>query len=447
MKVAVVGGGIVGITSAWELAADGHDVTVFERRGSVAAEASFAHAGLVAPGRLTPWSAPGTARQVLGQLVGRHASVRLHGTPRPAELAWLWRWWRAGRARTAAAQRLRLHRLAAFSRQRLAALSGALKLDYERGDGCLVLLRTARDAEQARPGLAALAELGSRFESLDPAGCRAVEPGLGDETPLHGGVFLPDDEVGNCRQFALLLRTEAQQAGVRFRFHTEVQRIVAGAAPQLVHLHVPPDEASVLVSAESGPADAGDTVPMPLQAVTEGFDAVVVCNALASAALLRPHGVKLPMQAVHGYSVTAPLRRIDPHGEIGPRAAVIDERCQVAISRFGARVRVSGGVELGGAPNRHHADAVQALYRVLHDWFPGCARLGQAQVWKGARAMLPDGPPVLGPSGLRGVWLNLGHGGAGWALACGSARLVADAVAGRPASIDIEGLGLARLEA
>ncbi len=445
MKVAVIGAGIIGVTSAWELAADGHEVTVFERRGSVAAEASFANAGLVAPGYVAPWAAPGMPGKVLGQMFSKHAAVRVHATLRAGEVAWLWRWWRACRLRTYQTNRRRMQRLAEYSRKRLQTLTSTLRLDYERADGCLVLLRSPRDEALAQAGLAMLAANGQRFEVIDAAQCRAIEPGLGDETPLHRGIYLPDDEVGNCRQFATLLRTEAQRAGVRFRFHTEVQQIGAGPAPRLVHLHVPPAEASVLLNIVADTAAAHDTVPMPLQPITEGFDAIVVCAAMASRELLRPHGLKLPLHPVYGYSITAPLRRVDPHGEIGPRAALMDERYKVAISRLGARVRVAGTAEIGGTPSRHDPRAIQTLYKVLHDWFPGCARLSQAQVWKGARPMLPDGPPVLGASGVAGVWLNLGHGANGWALACGSARLLADSIAGRPAAIDIDGLGLARL--
>ena len=116
----------------------------------------------------------------------------------------------------------------------------------------------------------------------------------------------------------------------------------------------------------------------------------------------------------------------------GPRSALMDERYKVAISRLGTRVRVAGSAEIGGSATTHHEGSLDTLYKVLHDWFPGSARLSQAQRWKGARPMLPDGPPVLGRSGIDGVWLNLGHGSSGWALSCGSARLLADALAGRP---------------
>ncbi|MEO6409073.1 MAG: FAD-dependent oxidoreductase, partial [Burkholderiaceae bacterium] len=114
-------------------------------------------------------------------------------------------------------------------------------------------------------------------------------------------------------------------------------------------------------------------------------------------------------------------------------------------TRLGNRVRVAGGAEIGGTPEIHNAAALATLHKVLHDWFPGSAMVSQAQVWKGGRPMLPDGPPVLGRSGTDGIWLNLGHGASGWALACGSARVLADQIAGRPPAIDLEGLGIERL--
>ena len=164
MKIAVIGAGIIGVTTAYELSADGHQVTVFERRGSVAAETSFANAGVIAPGYVTPWAAPGMPGKVLGQMLRQHAPVRIRGLPLAA-LPWMWRWWRACRLRTYQANRLRMQRLAGFSRERLHELTRSLQLDYERGDGYLVLLRTAKDMAMAQPGLASLAELNTDRKS------------------------------------------------------------------------------------------------------------------------------------------------------------------------------------------------------------------------------------------------------------------------------------------
>jgi D-amino-acid dehydrogenase len=157
-------------------------------------------------------------------------------------------------------------------------------------------------------------------------------------------------------------------------------------------------------------------------------------------------GIRLPLAPVHGYSITAPLRHVDGYPHLGPSSAVMDERYKVAISRLGQRVRVAGSAELGGRLSHMNSGALQTLHKVLDDWYPGCAQQGQVQQWKGARPMLPDGPPVLGASGAAGVWLNLGHGSSGWALSCGSARIVADQLAGRPAAIDVTGLDISRLK-
>jgi len=423
MHVAVIGAGIVGVTTAYELATDGHRVTVYERRASVAEETSFANAGVVAPGYVAPWSAPGMTSKVIWHLLHRHAPVRL---ARPIGLAhwrWMWRWWQACRAPTSRANRERMYRLARYSQQRLGALGHDLRLEFEQRLGYLVLLRTPRDLALARDGLKLLAEMGVQFHLVGADKVRALEPGLNPGAELHAAVHLPDALVGNCRQFAHLLRHEAQRLGVDFRFQREVLALQPGSRPRVRH---------------RGSAS-------PEAPIDDGCDAVVVCAALGAPALLDALGLRLPLLAVHGYSITAPLREVDGQPLSGPHASVMDERYKVAISRLGQRVRVAGSAELGGRADRHHPAALATLYKVLDDWFPGCAQLAQAQPWKGARPMLPDGPPVLGASGAEGIWLNLGHGSSGWALSCGSARVLADLLARRSPAIDIEGLGLDRL--
>ena len=158
-----------------------------------------------------------------------------------------------------------------------------------------------------------------------------------------------------------------------------------------------------------------------------------MCAGAASTQLLQPLGQHLHIAPIYGYSVSALLR--EPLN--APRGALMDERYKVAISRLGQRVRVAGSAEIGGNPHIKRASAINTLYKVLQDWFPGAALMHQGvQEWKGARPMLADRPPLVGASGLPGVWLNTGHGSSGWALSCGSARLLADAIANQPAAIN-----------
>ena len=421
MNIAVVGAGIIGVTTAYELAADGHQVTVFERRGAVAEETSFANAGVIAPGAVTPWAAPGMPGKVARYLFSRHAPVRLCLPLTSADLGWMWKWWRACKLETYLANRARMQRLAFYSRERLHHLTEELKLDYDHSIGYMVLLRSQRDNQLAQPGLQVLRDAGVAFREIDALEARRLEPALNPDTPFLGAVHLPDDEVGNCRQFALQLKSEAQRLGVSFEFNSLVAPLD------------PAEPANLRIRTESS---------APRQ---QRFDAVVVCGGLDSTVLLRPLGLKLPLAAVHGYSISAPIR--EPLN--APRSALMDERYKVAISRLGNRVRVAGSAEIGGSPSVKRAAAIQTLYKVLHDWFPGAAQIrntgATVQEWKGARPMLPDGPPVLGATGIPGVWLNLGHGSSGWALSCGSARAVADLMGGRVPGVDIEGLGVERL--
>lgn len=421
MRVAVIGAGIVGVTTAYELAADGHQVTVYERRGAVAEETSFANAGVVAPGYVTPWAAPGMPSKVLRYLLSRHAPVKLAWPLTAGELHWMWQWWRACRLDTYLANRARLQRLAFYSRERLHWLTDALQLDYDRSPGYMVLLRSEKDQRLVQPGLQVLRDAGVSFREIDAEAARTVEPALNPDTPFVGAIHLPEDEAGNCRQFALLIKDAARAASARFEFNTRVLPLDR-TAPATLHVQ----------QGEAAPRAAA-------------FDAVVVCGGLESAALLRPLGFRIRMAPVYGYSISAPIRE----GLNAPRSAVMDERYKVAIARLGQRVRVAGSAEIGGGPQHKRAAALQTLYKVLHDWFPGAAQLSNTgaavQEWKGARPMLPDGPPVLGASGAPGVWLNLGHGSSGWALACGSARVVADLMAGRAPLLDLEGLGIERL--
>lgn len=311
--------------------------------------------------------------------------------------------------------RARLQRLAFYSRLRLHDIVAERELEYDRSEGYMVLLRGKRERKLVQAGLEVLRTAGTKFREIDADEARHIEPALNTDTELAGAIYLPDDEVGNCRQFAMLLKREAESLGVQFHFGCDIAPL-SRAAPRSLTL--------------AGGSPALD------------FDAVVVCAGLASAELLRPLGLRIPLAPVYGHSISAHIRE----SLNAPRSAVMDERYKVAISRLGMRVRVAGGAELGGTRERINPAALHTLYKVLQDWFPGAVTLKQGvQQWKGARPMLPDGPPVLGASGVPGIWLNLGHGSSGWALSCGSARVVADLIAGQDPGIDLEGLGVERL--
>ena len=413
MRVIVVGAGIIGVTTAYELATEGFEVLVLERRGGVAQETSFGNAGVIAPGYVTPWAAPGMPGKVLSHLFSAASPVILRPTLDPRLWRWLIRWVGECRAQRWRLNKRRMQRLAFYSRDRLHHLRGRHHLQYEQSQGYLQLVRSERALAQLAPVQALLTEDGVPFERLDAPACRRLEPGLSTLTPLAGGLHLPEDESGNCPAFAGALRREAQALGVRFQFDAAVQslRIDGGRVT------------GVQQGSQHHPADA-----------------VVMCAGADSVMLLDPAGIRLPIWPVKGYSATVALRP----DAIGPTRALMDETYKTAITPMGRRLRIAGTAEIGDRQLRLRPAALQTLIKVASDWFATAAPWSQAQYWVGARPMLPDGPPVLGSTPIQGLHLNLGHGSCGWAMACGSARVLADLLAGREPAIDLDGLTLQR---
>lgn len=415
MKVGVVGAGVVGITTAYELALDGHEVTVFDRRHTAAEEASFANGSLVAPG----WSAGFMgAERGWRNLVGpSNHPLRLDQLPRGPQWRWLWQWHQSGRPAVQMIHQRQMLALMGYSQERQGDLGATLSLDHDRCQGLLLLWRSTQDLVRAQPTLELMRELGFVARALSPDEARQREPALQTGTALHSATELEGESAANCRAFALLLRSEAQRLGCRFVFGRVVDRLTTTGPRSGVTIHHPPTDG----------------------ANASAFDAVVVCAGMDSVQLLRPLGLQPPLQPVYGHSISAPVR--EPMD--APVAAVVDTRHHVSVVRLGQRVRVAGGARLGGPSSGRSAATLQQLYRVLADWFPAAAALSdrqaQVQEWCGACATLPDGPPLIGASRVPGVWLNLGHGEHGWSMACGSARALADGMAGRRPDVDLSG--------
>ncbi|WP_241302056.1 D-amino acid dehydrogenase [Burkholderia stabilis] len=424
MHVIVLGAGVIGVATAWHLREAGCDVTVIEREADVAQATSLGNAGVIAPGYVTPWAAPGMPGKILKYLFKPASPLIFRPTLDAAQWRWIARWLRECEFERFRVNKQRMQRIAYYSRACLHAFRERHPFEYGASRGYLQLLRGAFDVEMVQPALKVLRDAGIAFRELDAAGCTAIEPGLcwARQAPV-GGIYLPDDEAGDCARFTRELRALCEANGVTFRFRTEIRALdVAGGKVRGVRI----------APVEAGSAARRDT---PLAA-----DAIVVALGVDSAGLLRPHGIDVPLYPVKGYSAT--LAVVDD--EKAPRAALMDESLKTAITRFGPTLRVAGTAELG---NRHavlRQQALDTLMKVLDDWFPHAADRTSARFWVGRRPMTPDGPPLLGASGIDGLWLNVGHGSTGWAMSMGSGKVLADLVTGREPEIDLSGLTLAR---
>ncbi|MBM2767995.1 D-amino acid dehydrogenase [Burkholderia anthina] len=427
MHAIVLGAGVIGVATAWHLREAGCDVTVIEREADVAQATSLGNAGVIAPGYVTPWAAPGMPGKILKYLFKPASPLIFRPTLDAAQWRWIARWLRECEFERFRVNKQRMQRIAYYSRACLHAFRERHPFDYGASRGYLQLLRGAFDVEMVQPALKVLRDAGIAFRELDAAGCTAIEPGLrwARQAPV-GGIYLPDDEAGDCARFARELRALCEANGVTFRFRTEIRALeVAGGK---VH--------GVRIAATNERAGSDGTARDTALAA----DAIVVALGVDSAGLLQPHGIGVPLYPVKGYSAT--LAVVDD--EKAPRAALMDESLKTAITRFGPTLRVAGTAELG---NRHAAlrqQALDTLMKVLDDWFPHAADRASARFWVGRRPMTPDGPPLLGASGIDGLWLNVGHGSTGWAMSMGSGKVLADLVTGRAPEIDLSGLTLAR---
>ena len=415
MRVVILGSGVVGTASAWYLAEAGHEVVVLDRQVGAGLETSFGNAGEISPGASASWAAPGIPLQVLKWVFVRHRPLIIRPRPDPAMIGWC-----LGMLRNCTAARYELNKarmlpLAEYSRDRLRALRAALGIAYdERAKGILLLCRSAKELDGARAEGALLQKFGVRFELLDREACIGVEPALAPvREKIAGGLRLPDDETGDCFKFTQALAAAARQRGVEFRYGTTIERIALEG-----------DRVSGIVT------DRG----------TVSGDAYVVALGSFSPLLLKPIGIRVPVYPVKGYSLT--LAITDPAG--APESSVVDETHKVAITRLGDRVRVGGIAELAGYDLALRQAPRRTLEHVVRDLFPRAGEVGEATFWCGLRPMTPDGPPLVGPTRYRNLWLNTGHGTLGWTMACGSGHLIADLISGRKPAIDVAGLTMER---
>ena len=429
MKIIVLGGGVIGVSTAWALVRQGAEVTLIDRQPDVAMETSFANAGQVSPGYSTPWAAPGIPLKAMKWLFQRHAPLSI----RPDGSLFQWRWMAAMLANCSAERyavnKERMMRLSEYSRDCLRQWRAETGIAYDaRSQGTLQLFRSQAQLDAAARDVAVLQECGVPFELLDAQGVVAVEPALKSASaPICGGLRLPNDETGDCHLFTRRLAQLAATQGMTLRSACTVQSLVSDGQSitgvNVLHKR----------HGTQGDADGSGSVEQ-LNA-----DAVVLAAGSYSRDLLLPLGLDIPVYPVKGYSLTMPLS----DATLAPQSTVLDETYKIALTRLGDRLRVGGMAELAGFDTRLNPRRRATLEKVTRELFPG-GDLSQAQFWTGLRPMTPDGTPLVGATPLQGLYLNTGHGTLGWTMACGSAQLLADVISGRQPAIRTEGLDMSR---
>ena len=396
-----MGAGLAGITTAWYLAKDGHEVVVIDREPEVAAAASYANGGIIAASRAYPWSAGEIGRAL------RQSALRFDPE------FWLW-----------GAQHLFLRtggsyrrvfdakvRLVRYSQQAMHALAEEIGFKGLKS-GVLYLYREAQALDEAWERSAAMRGLGIAVERLEPPRVSELEPAI-DAARLAGALFAPGDEAGDAAQFCRELAARCRPLGVGFYLENEI-------------LSIEPIDVRIReVVTRRGRVRA---------------DAFVCALGVMDRKFREQLGMQVPVYPVKGFSATVPLARADA----APRHAAIDETRRVALSPMGADVRITGGAEFAGYEKTHEPQDFAPLYDAVKQLFPGALDYARARVRSCQRPMTPETTPRFGTGKYQNLWFNIGLGHMGFTMAAGAGRITADLVSGRAPGIDLEGLRIRR---
>ena len=414
MHVVIVGGGVVGVTTARELVRRGHEVTVLERHSLAGNETSKGNAAQRSYGVVYPWADPSMVFKALPWLVKQDGPLKMRLPPSLAALRFMFATLRYAWAPGLFGLNKRaMLRLGIHSRERFLALEQEHDLAFDGAhQGLLHLASTPEAMADYRELHQLLTEMGIESRLLTPEQVQQAEPGMTGNGPLYGAISYDTDGTGDCHLFSQELARACEDLGVTFRYQVEVKSLLADhRRVQGVHLKN---------------ADG--------QMETLNADAVVVCAGCWSPELVRPLGVDISIYPVKGYSLTVPLS----DAAKAPASTIHDDHYKVVCTRLGNRLRATGFVELADF-NRDIPEArLATIKKSVQSRYPGCADLHAAETWTGFRPMTPDGPPIIGRAGRENLYLNTGHGTFGWTLSAGSASVIAQVIDGEEPSVPLD---------
>ena len=426
MRVIVLGAGLLGVTSAYFLRQQGHDVTVIDRQATPGAETSFANGGQISVSHAEPWANPGAPIKLL-QWLGREDAPLLFRL-RADMRQWLWGLQFLRECTPARTRHNIGHivRLGTYSRDTLQALRRDLGLEYDqRTQGILHFYTSQKEFDAAEAPAQQMRELGCERQVISADEAVRLEPALRHIRPqLAGATYTAEDESGDANRFARELAARCVADGVEFRMGHHITAL-REAGGRIDHVEVTDNEGRY----------------QRIQG-----DAYVLALGSFSPVLVKPLGLNLPIYPAKGYSVTMPVK----DASMAHQVSLTDDEFKLVFSRYtseqGDRLRIAGTAELNGYDRDLNPVRCQAIVRRVEALFPGAGDSTQAQFWSGLRPATPSNLPIIGQSRVQNLFLNTGHGTLGWTHSCGSGKSLARIVSGLAPEVDFAfvGAGAAR---
>lgn len=407
MDVVVLGGGVIGVTTAWYLRQQGHRVRLIERRDAAAMETSFANAGQVSAQMAEPWANPTTLKTLSSWLFNDHSPLVFRPKASWAQWTWLLQFLSECRLTKYQYNLKHLVNLGLYSRQALQELRQAVPVNYDHKENGILLFFTDQSSfDKAAQNAKQLRRFGVQREIVSAEQCLRIEPSLiSQKDHLVGGLYSKFDETGDAHKFTQALAKQAEQAGVEFSYSTNVEKI-----------HVENgDVRSLTLRHKDGSQES-------LRA-----DRYVMCLGPSSAKAARDIGISLAIYPIKGYSLSIPLES----EEVGCHMGLTDAAHKIAYSRLGNRLRATAYAEITDYDLRIDEHRCEAIRKRTEQLFPSGLNWEQSSKWAGLRPMTPSNLPYIGKTKYPALYVNAGHGTIGWTQSCGSAKAIAEIISGQ----------------
>nr|WP_318779553.1 MULTISPECIES: D-amino acid dehydrogenase [unclassified Psychrobacter] len=436
--IAVLGAGVVGVTTAWYLRQAGYDVTVIEREPAAGLQTSFANGGQISVSHATPWANPATPKKALKWLFKEDAPLLYRLRADKAQLKWAMQFLQECRADKADANLVQMVRLGLYSRGALQQLRADIGINYEQQTrGIMHFYTSQAEFDAAIKPTERMQALGCERHVIDINNAVSLEPALSPIAhKLTGATYTSRDESGNAHLFTQRLAQHCMDAGVHFMYDTEILALNTDSEAKTPHVH------SVTIR------------PTGENAQTFTADNYVLALGSYSVSLLKPLGIHVPIFPAKGYSATYTVNPRAPH--LAPFVSLIDDEFKLVASRLGDKLRVAGTAEFNGYNLDLNTTRCEAITRRVQQLFPKGIIANSVQYWTGLRPMTPSNVPLIGrahcgqvrhgshnaSATFDNLWLNTGHGTLGWTHSCGSAKAVSLLIQGEKPNVDFDFVGM-----